>query len=382
MSPAGRAEQVAFELNADLPEKYQRAILEEENRAAKARAKISEADTRKVLLIGGAGYIGGVVARHLLFCGYHVRNLDLLLYGNEHSVIPHLTDPRYEFIKGDLAEPATLSAALDGVSDVVLLAGLVGDPITKKYPRESDAINEVGIQNVFRSLPGRGINKVIFSSTCSNYGLIEGEELATEDFELSPLSLYAKAKVRMEQELLSTDKDHHPTVLRFATAFGLSPRMRFDLTVNEFTREMALKRDLLVFDAETWRPYCHVNDFALAIRRVLEAPVELVRGEVFNVGGNENNFTKQMLVDEIRKRVPDAPVRFKEKGSDPRNYRVDFSRIRRTLHFEPEISVPQGIDEIVNAIRDGLFRSVEEQRNLYGNYSLSYFDTEGSEARD
>ena len=152
-----------------------------------------------------------------------------------------------------------------------ILAGLVGDPITKKFPYEAHDINDIALRGCIDQLNGRGLNKVIFVSTCSNYGLIQDDVLADEDFELTPLSLYAKSKVGAEKHLLSLkgQTDYHPTILRFATAFGLAPRMRFDLTVNEFTREVAEGNELVVYDAHTWRPYCHVRDFARLIGRVL-----------------------------------------------------------------------------------------------------------------
>ena len=134
---------------------------------------------------------------------------------------------------------------LDGISDVVILAGLVGDPITKQYPESSHQINDIGIQNVLRACNGKNLSNVIFVSTCSNYGLQEDGILANEDTELKPLSLYASSKVANEKLVLSLrDRvDFRATILRFATAFGLSPRMRFDLTVNQFTRELAAKID-------------------------------------------------------------------------------------------------------------------------------------------
>ena len=265
--------------------------------------------------------------------------------------------------------------ALEGVDDVVILAGLVGDPITKKYPERSQAINLDGILQVIRSLNGRGMNRVIFSSTCSNYGLIESGETADETFELNPLSLYAKAKVSVEEELLSLrgQVDFHPTILRFATAFGLSPRMRFDLTVNEFTREMFLDRELLIYDAETWRPYCHVQDFSRVVDQVLLAPEEQVSFEVFNAGGECNNFNKQAIVDEILRHFPNASVKYKEKGSDPRNYKVNFSKIRNVLGFEPKYTVSDGIVELISVLQQNIFSRVEEQRNFYHNYEIKNY---------
>jgi nucleoside-diphosphate-sugar epimerase len=159
-------------------------------------------------------------------------------------------------------------------------------------------------------------------------------------------------------------------VLRFATAFGLSPRMRFDLTVSEFTRELYLGHELLVFDAYTWRPYCHVQDLSAAIRCVLEAKRDGVHFEVFNVGGESNNFTKQMIVDEIMRQVPEGKVQYQEHGSDPRNYRVSFKKIREHLGFSIQYSIRRGVEELLKALREGLFDNVESQSCWFGNYKI------------
>ena len=164
----------------------------------------------------------------------------------------------------------------------------------------------------------------------------------------------------------------NPTILRFATAFGLSPRMRFDLTVSEFTLELALGNKLLVYDAHTWRPYCHVKDFARLINIVIEAPKEKTSFNVFNAGGNINNATKQMIVDLILENIPNGKVNYQEHGSDPRNYRVSFDKVKSVLGFEPKYTVQDGIQELVTAIKNHVFDHIDENRNLYGNYEISY----------
>jgi nucleoside-diphosphate-sugar epimerase len=329
---------------------------------------------RHVLLIGGAGYIGLVMTDRLLAAGYRVTCLDRMLYRNNECVIPFMHDAGYRFVYGDLVDSRALDQALEGVTDVVLLAGLVGDPITKRYPEIARAINDEGIQRCIDALNKRQLNRVIFTSTCSNYGLIENDELATEKHELKPLSLYAHSKVAAETHLLGGrgKVDYTPTVLRFATAFGMSPRMRFDLTVNEFTRELALGRELLVFDAHTWRPYCHVRDFARLVQMVLEAPAPKVAFEVFNAGGEANNFTKKGIIDTIIGFIPDAKVRYQEHGSDPRNYRVDFRKVREALGFEPEYSVKFGVQELLAAMRLHVFDHADSVRDLHGNYTIEY----------
>jgi nucleoside-diphosphate-sugar epimerase len=333
---------------------------------------ISRASNRRVLLIGGAGYIGVPVARQLIEAGYLVRTLDRLVYQNGSSLLGHTPQLTSEFIFGDMGDGASLDRALDGVSDVVVLAGLVGDPITKKFPRESEAINEEALRRCIDQLDRRGLNKVVFISTCSNYGMIADNEVGHEGFALKPLSLYAKAKVAAETYLLSLRHrvDYHATVLRFATAFGLAPRMRFDLTVNEFTRELFLGRELVVYDADTWRPYCHVLDFARLIHRVLDAPPDVVSFEVFNGGGDANNLTKRQIAKMVLEHVPQGRIVYRDNSADPRNYRVDFRKVRDRLRFEPEFDVAYGIAEILAALRSHLLDDVDARRSFYGNYEL------------
>ena len=329
---------------------------------------------RRVTIFGGGGYIGPIVAKRLLSFGYRVRIVDLFLYDTQNIMLGLFDDPGLDVLNGDLADAKVVAEGLEGATDVAILAGLVGDPITKKYPDAHDAINETGIRDLVDQLNGRGLQRVIFVSTCSNYGLIPEATLADEDHELNPLSLYAKAKVGIEQKLLSLkgQVDYAATALRFATAFGLAPRMRFDLTVSQFTREIYLRRDLLVYDADTWRPYCHVQDFADVIQRVLEAPAADISFDVFNAGGDSNNFTKRMIIDAILKHIPEAPVAYQEYGSDPRNYRVDFKKIRERLDFMPRFSVEDGIQELIRALDQNLFDDAETRANFYGNHEINY----------
>lgn len=329
---------------------------------------------QKILIIGGEGYIGNVVSEYLLMKKYEVVSFDNLLFQNNLCPLNHLHNPHYSFSYGDMCDSEALEAVLSGVDGVVLLAGLVGDPITKKYPQESAKINDQGVRNVIDTCARMNVDKFVFVSTCSNYGLIKDNELADEFFPLNPLSLYAKSKVAAEERILGLkgQTQMNPTVLRFATAFGASPRMRFDLTVNEFTRDLAMGKELLVFDEHTWRPYCHVKDFARLIHIVLEADESKTSFEVFNAGGEENNATKQMIVDTIIKRLPNSKVAYKEHGTDPRNYRVDFTKVKEVLGFEPAYSIDDGVLEIIELMGQNVFSHVEAQKNFHGNYYIEY----------
>jgi nucleoside-diphosphate-sugar epimerase len=327
---------------------------------------MSQASERRVLVPGGAGYIGSVLTPTLLAAGYRVRVFDSLLYGND----------GFEFVRGDVRSPEQVGEAMKGVTDVVLLAALVGDPVCKRNPELASETNLAGARNVVAAANEAGAGRFIFASTCSNYGLREDDTPATEADDLHPLSLYAETKVEMERELLEANGfSFSPTVLRVSTAYGISPRMRFDLTVSEFTRALALKQELEVYDADTWRPYCHVADISAAILRVLEAPEDTVSGEVFNVGGEESNHTKRSIVgaavDALEKRGETGEVKWAEGGADARNYRVAFDKIHGELGFEPRHTVPGSIDRLVDAIASGMFADVEERSLAYRNYELT-----------
>jgi nucleoside-diphosphate-sugar epimerase len=330
---------------------------------------------KNILLIGGAGYVGTVITSHFLRKGYKVTVLDKFVYNNQFAIVPYAGDPNYKFISGDMGSNNALEQTLkEEITDVILMAGLVGDPITKKYPEQSYIINEQGVQNCMNFFTNKGIEKLIFISTCSNYGLIKENELADENFALNPLSLYAKAKVANELYLMNKkgNVDYTGVVLRFATAFGLSPRMRFDLSISEFVRDLFFGQELLVYDEDTWRPYCHIRDFARLLDIVINADNSNVNFEIFNAGGDANNFTKKMIIDEILKHIPAGNVKYGENGSDPRNYRVSFLKVKNKLGFEPQFTVQQGIEELVNALQIGLYNDSLENKNKYGNYIINY----------
>ena len=343
-------------------------ISNERNTREKARNK-----EQSVLVVGGAGYVGSVLSNSLLTAGYNVKVLDKLLYNNGFSISRFLDDPNFSFILGDFRDEKILEKSLENVSNVVILAALVGDPISRKYPELTLKINQEGTIKLLNYLKDKNIQKVVFASTCSNYGLKEGNSLATEESELNPQSLYAKTKVAVEKYIIENkgEFDYCPTILRIATAYGISGRMRFDLTISEFTRELALGKELVVYDPDTWRPYCHIRDISKAIIQVIEAPRERVDNEIFNVGKNEENYTKRMVVDTIIKYVTNANVKYQTGGKDPRNYRVSFDKIKSRLNFEPDFTVKSYTKKLYEAIKSGFFLDIETQKSLYGNYEVN-----------
>jgi nucleoside-diphosphate-sugar epimerase len=328
---------------------------------------------RHILVIGGAGYVGNVLVRRLLREGHRVRVFDNLIFDHGSAIAGILEEPNLTFVRGDLCVADELEPALEGVTDVIHLAALVGDPVCKKYPDLARQVNEVGARQVFEMLSGRGIDRFVFTSTCSNYGLRTSDDAATEESDLAPVSLYAESKVAFEQFILeqAPNVDFCPTILRISTAYGLSPRMRFDLTISEFTRTLTDGEELLVYDADTWRPYCHVADISRAITTVLESASSDVRAEVFNVGHGDENFTKRMVVEAVQEHLGGAgKLSFHEGGVDPRNYRVNFDKIREPIGFEPEFRVPVSVGNLVGAIQSRCFVDVDQRPTFYTNHTI------------
>jgi len=316
-----------------------------------------------VLVTGGAGYIGSTLVRLLLDQGYAVRVLDSLLYGGE-PILDLVSHPAFSLIKGDIRDPQAVEKSMQGVQAVAHLAAIVGDPACAKNPGLTREVNLQASQSLYLAAERQGAGRFVFISTCSNYGkMADSNSFVSESSQLAPISLYAETKVAVEKFLLEHRSNRcKPTCLRFSTVYGLSLRPRFDLTVNEFAKELALGRQLEVFGGQFWRPYCHVKDLARAVQHVLEAPLEKVAFEVFNVGDTRENYQKQMIVDEVVKQLPDSKVRYVERSEDPRDYRVSFDKIASVLGFQITYRVPDGIREVVKAVRDGMIEKPDDPK--------------------
>ena len=308
-----------------------------------------------ILVTGGAGYLGSVLCELLLSSGHRVRAFDSLMHGGR-PLLGLVGRDGFEFQRGDMRDSNAVRNALQGVDAVVHLAAIVGDPACAREPELARAVNLDASLALFAAARAAGARRFVFASTCSNYGrMVDLSVLATESHELRPVSLYAETKVAVEQTLLGAGAEPiAATVLRLSTLYGPSPRMRFDLTVNEFIKELVVHRKLVVFGEQFWRPYVHVRDAARAFALVLEKPTADVAGQVFNVGDTRENYRKADLLDLMSERVPDADVQRVQKTEDPRDYRVSFERIRERLGFAITRRVSDGIAEIATALETGL----------------------------
>jgi nucleoside-diphosphate-sugar epimerase len=312
--------------------------------------------TGAVVVTGGAGYIGAPLCLRLASEGFAVRALDVILHGQE-GIASMLDSAGVELIRGDVRDGAARERALTGADAVVHLAAIVGDPACARDPALADAVNVEGTRAVVDDAARLGARRIVFASTCSNYGRMADPTTPIDEHgELAPVSLYAEQKVKIEKWLLGSPHDGLiPTCLRLATVYGVAPRMRFDLTVNEFTRDLWAGRRLEVFGEQFWRPYVHVRDAGRAALTVLSAPVEKVAGEVFNVGRSGENYRKLDLVEEIRKLIDRGEVEYVRRDEDPRDYKVAFDKVRSVLGFETEMTVPDGIAEVIDGLDGKLF---------------------------
>ena len=293
----------------------------------------------RILVTGGAGYIGSVLVPLLLEKGHTVHVLDNLTYGGM-SLLPHFSNPRFHFTKGDIRNASTVREAMRPCDAVIHLAAIVGFPSCRKYPDLAETVNVEGTK-VIAEAAGRN-RLVIYASTGSNYGALV-DQVCTEETPLAPLSLYGKTKTAAEGHL----REHCTTIVyRFATAFGLSPRLRLDLLINEFVYTAMTMRYLVVYESSFRRSFIHVTDAARALLFAIEH-ADRMRGEVYNVGAEHMNYSKAELCEMIRSRV-DYYLHYAAIGedADKRNYVVSYKKIT-AAGFQTTVGLEEGIHELV-----------------------------------
>ncbi|MEO1620914.1 MAG: NAD(P)-dependent oxidoreductase [Cyanobacteria bacterium J06632_3] len=303
----------------------------------------------KVLVTGHQGYIGTVLVPMLLNAGHDVFGLDSDLYrgstfGDSLPTIPEvIKDVRDVTVKD-----------LEGFEAVLHLAGLSNDPLGNLNPDLTFDINYKATVRLGELAKQAGVSRYIFSSSCSNYGA-GGQDWLTEESDFNPVTPYGVSKVKSEAGLAElADDNFSPTFLRNSTAFGVSPRLRFDLVLNNLTAwAFTTGRVFIKSDGTPWRPIVHIEDISRAFLAALHAPRELVHNEAFNVGRNEDNYQIRELADMVQEIVPNCRVEYaKDAGPDKRCYRVDCSKILRVLpEFQPQWNARKGVQELYDAYK-------------------------------
>jgi nucleoside-diphosphate-sugar epimerase len=324
---------------------------------------------RHILVTGGAGYIGSLLTSELLRANFHVTVIDSLLFGGE-SLLPFLNHPNFHFVKADVAEPRTIKDALRGEwpkpDAIIHLAAIVGFPACQAVGKQvAWRYNVEAVKQVYEQARDLGVERFIFSSTYSNYGLMSDGKPVTEESPLNPQSIYAETKVAAEEYLLGQKDDATaPLLFRFATLYGISPRTRFDLIVNQFVLDAFTKRQLLIYQRGYSRSFLHVRDVVRGILLGLDASLAKVRRQVYNLGTEKGNYTKDQIVTFVLKRIPETLVEYKDLtfGGDMRDISVSFTKIRRELGFVATLDIDDGVRELLFALKSGLIRNPLDER--------------------
>ena len=324
---------------------------------------------KHILITGGAGYIGSLLTSELLRLGYRVTTLDSLLFGGE-AIVPFLHHPNFHFVKTDVTEPRAVKDALkDGWQKpdaVIHLAAIVGFPACQAVGKQvAWKYNVESTKMVYEQATDLGVERFVFASTYSNYGLSQDGKPVTEESPLNPQSLYAETKIAAEEFLLSQkDSPTAPLLFRFATLYGLSPRTRFDLIVNQFVLEAFTKRVLVIYQRGYSRSFVHIRDVARGVIMGLEAEQSKIRGQIFNLGTDNGNYSKDDIVTLVRKRMPEVEVEYKDLtfGGDMRDITVSFAKIKSVLGFDTTLDVDDGIRELLFALKTGLIQNPTDTR--------------------
>jgi nucleoside-diphosphate-sugar epimerase len=320
----------------------------------------------RVLVTGGAGYIGSILSRRLLEAGHDVLAVDKLMFGVE-PVKDLVGNKHFELQVGDIMNYADITRSLKGVDAVVHLASIVGDPACAAEPDVATETNLVSTLRLSRLCREKKIERFIFASTCSVYGASEGDSEITEASPLNPVSLYAETKIDCEKVLLAFGTGGFaPTILRLGTLYGLSPRMRFDLVVNYLTWKALAQKKIRIFNGACWRPFVHVSDIAGAFLDVLGAPVDKVAFQTYNVGFTNENYRLKRLGELVAENVPGTQVEYLNETKDQRSYRVSFAKFEKAFGFKKTKGLADGIRETKAALEAGSFPDPSSRK--YNNY--------------
>lgn len=324
-----------------------------------------------VLVIGGAGYLGTVLVQKLLDENYKVKILDSFIYGKK-PVERFASNPNVNILEGDIRNVETINSAVKDTKSVILLAAVVGDPASKARPEQTVETNFLASQAVAAASKLAGTEKFIYASTCSVYGI--GNYDLDENAPLNPVSLYAKTKISSEQSIMwLSNNNFKPVIMRMATLFGWSYRMRFDLAVNTMTMTAFTEGKIHVYGGNQWRPLLSVKDAAEAYIKVLNC--ENADGKIYNVGSEKQNYKITEVAELVSKGIKsvsgkDIPIITEHNSADIRDYKVNFKKIQNELNFDVNYSVENSAAEIWEKLESKEIK--DPKQKVYYNH---YFDS-------
>ena len=331
------------------------------------KRKSMDPNQNRILITGGAGYIGSHLVNHLLNHGFHVKVLDNFTFG-KNSLDTVKDHPNIELINGDIASIRDVVKCVKDVDTIIALAAIVGDPACGLSAEETLNLNYESTKILVETANFYGVKRLVFASSCSVYGASD-DQFLTETSQLNPVSLYAKTRIMSEDVILERCGQIEPIILRLSTVFGYSPRMRFDLVVNTLTVRGLVDKSFQIFGGDQWRPFVHCNDAAQAFYLAATTPSSQFQDRIFNVGSTDMNFTLSDVGKKIEALIPDAKASYVQTQDDLRNYKVCFDRIRDQLQFKPTYTLESGITEMINQIKSS------KQLQNYNQFHFSNFQT-------
>ena len=322
-----------------------------------------EYNHKKIMITGGAGYLGSILSRKLLDRGYEVVALDKLSFGIE-PIKDLLKNKKFSLVRGNIGNINDLILGIKGADAIVHLAGIVGDPAASLNPTHTLEANHFSTKALIDLSKYFQVSRFIFASSCSVYGA--SPNILKENSPLNPISLYARSKIYSEKELMkATDSYFNPIILRFGTLYGLSPRMRFDLVVNKMAADAYFNKEITVNGGNQWRPLLYVADAAESCIRALEAPLEKVRGQIFNVGSENQNYKIADVAEAVCEQIPKAKINYNDDIGDRRDYHVSFDKIKN-IGFKTDYSVKTAVKELVGQFKKKKFSDFTDQK--YSNF--------------
>ena len=317
----------------------------------------------RILLLGGAGYIGTTLAEKLLKLKFKVTIFDKFVYLSKNKLKKKLNNKNLKLIKGDTRDIEKTFEVLKNNDIVVHLAELVGDPLCEQRPSKTYSINylaSLGISNICNDL---GISKFIYISSCSVYGSRSDEKLSDENAPINPLSVYAKLKALCEKTIIRNSGNFfRPCILRLGTVFGASLRPRFDLVLNTFAGQVANKKKIQIFGGDQWRPFVHVNDVSDVIIKIIKLDRKITSGQIFNIASF--NLKLSQVGEKIKKIFPNAEINNLKSNFDKRNYRVSTKKSKQILKFKPKFNLERGIKDLVTFINKNKIVNIKRKKYL------------------